>query len=117
LYRCKALGIADPARYCTPRITGVVLGIVMSYLVLVCPSMVLEQLANTSLIAQSHSLSAFRIAVVVANMMQAVKFSCNFLLYCAVNKQFREHISWLMRKSSTKHSSDTTNRYNMVQLA
>ncbi|ELT95309.1 hypothetical protein CAPTEDRAFT_224006 [Capitella teleta] len=119
LYRCKAMGIADPARYCTPRITMVVVGIVVSYLILVCPSMVLEQLANTKLIStqDGQALARFRIAVVVANLMQSCKFACNFLLYCAVNKQFREHVSNLMRKSSVKHSSETTNRYNMVQLA
>lgn len=96
LYRSRARGIANPARYGCTSITVTVIAIVFSFLLLVCPSMVFESIYLLSVVSGSgveRLASGFRMAIAITNLMQAVKFSVNFLLYCGVLKQFRKTIN------------------------
>ncbi|ELT87612.1 hypothetical protein CAPTEDRAFT_209818 [Capitella teleta] len=72
------------------RITWTLLSIVFCYLLLVCPSTLLHFFSITKL----TKLGMYtQVAVVVTNLMQAIKFSCNFLLYCAIHRRFRQALA------------------------
>lgn len=96
LYRSRARGIANPDRYRCTSITVTVVAIVFSFLLLVCPSMVFDSIFMLSVVSGSGTIwvsNGFRMTIAITNLMQAVKFSVNFLLYCGVLKQFRKTIN------------------------
>lgn len=98
LYRSRAKGIANPDRYGCTSITVTVVAIVFSFFLLVCPSMIFDSILMLSVVSASGSgseryASGFRMAIAITNLMQAVKFSVNFILYCGVLKQFRKTIN------------------------
>lgn len=92
LYRSRARNLTNPERYGCSRVTLTVTAIVSSFLVLVCPSMVLYSVDLMFAVSRSNSLS-FSIAMIVTNLMQAIKFSSNFVLYCSTIRQFRQSLN------------------------
>lgn len=78
------------------QITVLVIAMILSFLVLVCPSMVVECLSWILLRPRGDlskpeavHVQSFFLATTIANLLQAIKFSFDFLLYVTVNRQFR----------------------------
>ena len=95
------------------RTTVTLIAIVLLFLFLVFPSMILEFLQI------NFDSPISRLASLITNLTQAIKFSCNFLLYCALNKQFRQHMSrWRCqgRDGEVSRSEQTTSRYRLVTV-
>lgn len=92
LYRSRRRNLTNPERYGCSRVTLTVTAIVSSFLVLVCPSMVLYSLDLIFAISQDNSRS-FLIAMDATNLTQAVKFASNFILYCGTIRQFRQSLN------------------------
>lgn len=99
LYRSRAAGIANPDRYGCTSITVTVVAIVFSFLLLVCPSMVVESVIMLSVVGLAPMPTSWKdsagllLAIAITNALQAIKFAVNFLLYCGVLKQFRKTIN------------------------
>jgi hypothetical protein len=92
LYRSRIAGIASPDRYPCTRVTATVTSVVVTYLVLVCPSAVLETIRLLrGQAVQGHAADTFFTAVLILNLAQALWFGANFLLYCgcAVGRSIR----------------------------
>ena len=103
--KSQVRGIVDPERYCTSRITRVLVTIVCLFLILVCPSMVLAVLDDHFVRTLYRKYTK---ALVVTNFTQALWFSINFILYFAMCKQFRQVVIRRIccRSSQVKSSSN-----------
>lgn len=105
----------------TLRLTVTLTAIVVCFFVLVCPSIVLqfirfEDYYDVISGVQSHLKSGngytkvcFQMALSITNLTQALKFSSNFLLYCAINKTFRQTLRGLMRGDCCRREQAPTN--------
>ena len=71
------------------HVTKTLVVIAISFIVLVCPSMMLDFLGSHHLVPTGR---AFNLALKLTNICQALKFSCNFLLYCTLNRSFRQNL-------------------------
>lgn len=107
------------------RLTVTLTAIVVCYLVMVCPSMILQLVRFddyrdvTSVTSSSSSSSSaarrqhgyykshvgFQMAISMTNLTQAFKFASNFLLYCAINKNFRRTLTGLLRCEGRRRNS------------
>ena len=67
-------------------VTATLVAVVVLFLILVSPSEILKFIYTNSAGNSTHTYDTIRH---ITNLMQAVNFSVNFLLYCAVNKSFR----------------------------
>lgn len=121
LYRSKAFGFADPDRYCTPQITTMIAAILLSFIALVCPSMVVECVGWLAMSQRDgrHSREGdynFWMALHVANLLQAIKFASNFLLYCVVSREFRKNFNFRrLRESFTMNARQERCRQAALQ--
>ena len=113
------------------KITVILISIVTMFFVLVCPSMILTFLADCVL-DSTKDIQHFQIAVVITNLGQALNFSLNFILYCAVSPKFRQGLknnscsrptesSTLnstapKMNSHAKSTSETTCNYELVDV-
>lgn len=68
------------------RVTLTLIVIVVMYFILVLPSEVMTFL-NKMILTNIDHLSTYNVVLAIANAFQAINFSFNFLLYCAVNSQ------------------------------
>ena len=102
-------GLTGSARSRDPtKITVILILIVTLFFVLVCPSMILSFIAECVLDSQTD-IQYFQIAVVLSNVTQAVNFSINFILYCAVSPKFRKGLkSSLGMETSDSYTSNNT---------
>ncbi len=103
----------------TSRITVTLIAMVITFLVLVGPSMVLTFLSAVSTrSADGKSHYAYLIALLIANFCQALKFATNFVLYCATNRHFRDSVgnAIFCRSSHGKPSTMTPNKYKLVEI-
>ncbi len=116
IYRSKTQGLTDPDRYSASRLTLTVVCIVTSFLVLVCPSMILDVIKPLLREAGNSTFFHASFAMVILNLLQAIKFSSNFLLYFAVNKQFRDacRCSGLRGGGSTWSRTSSDNKVDMT---
>ena len=73
------------------HVTLLLVIIVLMHILLVLPCEILRFLKFMVLLDSSHT-HAFSLAIAVANTMQAVNFSFNFCLYCAMNVSFRHEL-------------------------
>ena len=73
------------------RLTWLLILIVFLFLILVCPSMVVQMIEQAH-IHHNH----LALAVTITNLFQALKFSSNFLLYCGLHTKFRKIITCKM---------------------
>ncbi len=90
----------------TSRITLTLVAMVMTFLVLVGPSMILTLLyALSALPADIKSNFGYRIAVIFTNFGQAVKFATNFLLYCVTNRHFRETVASFFSRGNVEQTA------------
>lgn len=78
------------------QINILIVAMILSFLVLVCPSMIVECLSWILLSPRGDwvqpsatYVQSFYLAIAITNLFQAIKFSFNFLLYFTVNRQFR----------------------------
>ena len=103
-------------RYCTSRITFILIAIIFLYFVLVVPSVFLEFFDY--LLSEGYGLKEYfiyRMSVVLTNVGQAIYFAMNFVLYCSLSRPFRENLgSQLFCQQST--NSTEKNRYRMVKV-
>ncbi|ELT92858.1 hypothetical protein CAPTEDRAFT_190544 [Capitella teleta] len=119
LIRSRSLSMTDPNRYSCGRITRSVVCIVCSFLLLVCPSMVMQSLIPLFDSHKYNNSSQIGIAVILLNVLQAIKFASNFVLYCAVNKQFRNNLRRAIQRQSASRvimSSEGTKRTFDVEM-
>ena len=116
LYQTQRLGIADPNRYCTRRITTVVVGIITTYFILVVPSSFIALMKHTGC---DINTEPWKVATLFCNLTQAVKFAFNFILYCSINKYFRHSLGQVFRRVSTSRTmaSDTTRRIDLIETS
>ncbi len=73
------------------RVTMSLVAMVITFLVLVGPSMILTFLTVVSS-SDNGGPHSHTIALLITNFCQAVKFATNFVLYCITNKQFRQQV-------------------------
>jgi len=71
------------------RITLTLIVIVAMYFVLVIPAEIMHFIRDVAKDNRVY-VDAYNLAVALANAFQAVNFSFNFILYCAVNTHFRQ---------------------------
>ena len=126
IYRSRARSMSDgePPRYSTSKITFILVSIVMLYVILVSPSMLLSFLRLIPATdSEGHSpqsraaLYRYQIATVLANVAQGVNFAINFLLYCAMSRPFRDHLTGqVCKRTNSRTSTDTNHRYQLVEV-
>jgi hypothetical protein len=118
LIRSRSQSITDPNRYSCGRITRSVACIVLSFLLLVCPSMVLQSLVPL-LGHQRNGVNTLGILIILLNVLQSIKFASNFVLYCAVSKNFRNNLRRAIHRQSASRvimSSEATKRTFDVEM-
>ncbi|XP_041375921.1 probable G-protein coupled receptor 139 [Gigantopelta aegis] len=104
-------------------VTATLVAVVLLFLILVSPSELLKFVLEYA----TSSVDKYKVKLVrsVTNFMQALNFSTNFVLYCAINKSFRQTLTkivclwWiaLLPKRKRKGSSDSMTsdeRNNMI---
>ena len=125
IYRSRTLDIKHrptnpPDRYCTSRITLILVSIVFLYFILVCPSTALGFLGETVLNFQSeNAYFGYQVAIVIFNLSQAVYFAMNFALYCSMSRPFRDSVGLQLfcKRSSLRTSTETKNqKYRLVLM-
>ena len=93
---CKA---RDPST----RITVTLIIIVMTYLILVSPSELLQFLQSVLPEAQSNGyFYPISFVLICTNILQALNFSFNFFLYCSVNAHFRRTLRECLPNNKNK---------------
>lgn len=71
-------------------VTATLVAVVVLFLILVSPSEILKFIY---LITAGSNTHTYKIIRSITNLMQAINFSVNFVLYCAVNKSFRSSLA------------------------
>ncbi len=125
--RSKARNATDQAKYATSRITIILITVIVLHVVLVCPSIILSFLLE--IFVSHHNVKQYYhylIAIVIANVAQAVNFAVNFILYCIISKTFRDNLKGrcgaLARIASTPRTTPRTSsgelnhRYQLVDI-
>lgn len=102
-------------RHSNVKITTILMAIVLMYTILMTPSMVLNFIQKV--VFNQVGGHRTQTAIVITNMLQALNFAGNFMLYCTISKPFRESIQGkLCKLSSSRNSTDTNNhRYELVK--
>ncbi len=101
------------------RVTKLLVLMVALYLLLVCPSSILEFLRPSAHSLPPHQFYHYQLALVLSNLLQAIKFSSNFFLYCCSNPAFRNYVTPRFPcapSASAAAESDTSNRYRLVEI-
>ncbi len=73
------------------HITLTLIIIVILYFILVLPAEIINFLKKTQLLNVAN-MGSFNVGVAIVNTLQAINFSFNFVLYCAINVHFRRSI-------------------------
>ncbi|XP_045192521.2 mu-type opioid receptor-like [Mercenaria mercenaria] len=71
-------------------VTATLVAVVVLFLILVSPSEILKFIYQ---IGGGSNTNTYKIIQSITNLMQAINFSVNFVLYCAVNKSFRSSLA------------------------
>lgn len=71
-------------------VTATLVAVIVLFLILVSPSEILKFIYTMSTGSNTHT---YKIIRSITNLMQAINFSVNFVLYCAVNKSFRSSLA------------------------
>lgn len=81
-------------------VTATLVAVVVLFLILVSPSEVIKfiyaKIYLIDWIGKNKHFHYYKIILHVTNFMQALNFSVNFILYCAVNKSFRKTLQSLI---------------------
>lgn len=115
--RSRSSHLAESEKTSTSRLTMTLLAVVFFFIIFVCPSMLLQFVRfvdrqgsldkfGRSVVVGPSGTEAFIWAVNIANLTQAVKFSSNFLLYCAINRTFRQTFARLVRGDSCRTQNE-----------
>ena len=117
--------VQNSASRASNRITLLLVIIVLLFIFLVFPAEIMDFCQD---VVQSENLDRVRMFMVVrcvANFLQVVNFSCNFVLYCALNVHFRKTMKELLtcrwspfrpRRSSLTSSASRIDRTKQVWL-
>jgi len=117
VYRSRARYATEQHKYTTSKVTIILISIILMYLLLVCPSMLLQFFKNMITESSQKYYNRYRTAEVITNVSQAFNFAVNFVLYCAVSKQFRDNVKGhlcCLKDTSKTTQSETNNRYQLV---
>lgn len=113
IYRSRKLQTErQKARYCTSKITLILVSIVILYFLCVCPSTTLGFLVETVLrMGDTKTYLGYQIVLVIFNLTQAIYFSCNFALYCSVSRPFRDSVGLQLfcKRSTLRSTSEPKN--------
>ena len=97
------------------KITYTLIAIVICFFTFTLPSEIAQFYFEMK---KPHDNGAFGTVLNVVNLMQVVNFSCNFVLYCAVNAYFRKTIrNFLQIFSKTYYQEINTDNYNKRRTA
>ena len=81
-------------------VTATLVAVVVLFLIFVSPSEILKYIFLWSSGTKTHT---YKIITSITNLMQAINFSVNFVLYCAVNKSFRTSFRKIFCICRTSH--------------
>jgi len=131
-------GPGNNDRAVTLRLTMTLIAIVVCFVVLVCPSMFVQFARFTiggmvgvpgSAVGGGNSSDVrppptpvssqipFQTAIIVTDLMQAIKFSSNFLLYCVVSRSFRRTFGKLVQiQRCRQRCSYGSNKNALIQM-
>ncbi len=85
------------------RITRLLVVIVLLFILLVFPAELMD-FCQAVLVTHPSATPLFLLLRCLANFLQVVNFSCNFLVYCALNVHFRNTIRELVTFKRTRFS-------------
>ena len=103
-------------RYCTSRITVILITIIFLYFVLVVPSVFLEFFTNLIVSTPGNrEYYIYKTTIVLTNVGQTIYFAMNFILYCSLSRPFRENLSSQIPCKQHTVNSAEKNRYRMVK--
>lgn len=119
--RARCSNSSDVLQYSASKITTILIAIVVLHVVLVSPSMILSFLRILpAAMSESGGHQIYyrtSAATVVANVAQAINYAVNFLLYCALSRPFRDHLTLhTCKRSPSRASTDTIHRYQLVEV-
>ena len=120
IYRSRRSGMIHLDKYVTSKITTILVSIMTLYFLLVCPSVfasIHAEYFSGGGGGGEHSARNYRLlnALVITNLLQAVNFAINFLLYFSMNPKFRKFFKRpLCRTSSAQRKSEQ--RYEVIHM-
>jgi hypothetical protein len=85
------------------RITSMLIIVSVSFLVLVLPSEIMDFFIEFVKMDYQRT-EVFMLMRSVANLLQLIAFSCNFLIYCLCNLHFRKVVRDIVRCSNSGHA-------------
>ena len=113
IYRSRKLQTErQKQRYCTSKITLILVSIVILYFLCVCPSTTLGFLVETiGRMGDTKTYFGYQIALVIFNLTQAIYFAGNFALYCSVSRPFRDSVGLQLfcKRSTLRSTSEPKN--------
>ena len=120
--KCRVQNFASQS---SNRITLLLVIIVLLFFFLVYPAEIMD-FCQEVLRSDPDRTYTFMVIRCVANFLQVVNFSCNFVLYCALNVHFRKTMKELLtckcspftqrRSSLTSSAASRTDRTRQVWL-
>ncbi|CAH1779855.1 unnamed protein product [Owenia fusiformis] len=96
----RALSANPPIKETRQRLTTILVVIVLLFCVLVSPSEIMKFFFK---ILQTDNLEAYQMIQKIGNILQAINFSINFLLYYSINLPFRQVFKGLMMPCAKKN--------------
>ncbi|ELT91780.1 hypothetical protein CAPTEDRAFT_205423 [Capitella teleta] len=95
--------VKDTQNHARNRITLTLIIIATSFVILGFPSEIVDlDLFQESIKANTNKTELFLQLRVIANLMQVLNFSLNFVLYCVINVHFRKTIRDFFRRSRSR---------------
>lgn len=101
IYHSRMLGLVNVDKYSTSRITFILVAIIILYIVLVCPSTILNFIKEVYIGSNQQESYNFPSAIVITNILQASNFAVNFILYFGMNPKFRANMRFRMVSCSS----------------
>ena len=115
--RCRA----NAPKESNHRITLTLVTMVLLFIVLVCPSTILIFFKEIGMAPRPKMMGsagvhdtrymAYQIATHLTNLLQAINFSINFILYCIINVHFRKVMAYVLCCGWRRQNNSLT-RYN-----
>lgn len=105
----------DAAGESTHRITLTLVVIVVTFFVFVIPNEINNFLRDVVLAGQMMT-ETYNLGIAVTNMLQALNFSVNFVLYCIINVHFRHTILELLHCRKKRKIKSFSDRYDSLTM-
>ena len=97
------------------RVTLLLIIIAFGFIILVFPSELMDFFMDIIKMDPSRT-EMFLLVRVFTNTLQMINFSCNFLLYCALNVHFRKVVMDILCCKLTQQGSQSRNSHEMVEF-